>query len=86
MGNKAAHGMLKFKCGMVLPPPCLALLQKGEQVGEYKTVLDIVSSYTLHNPLLPGKRHQELVNSGLCSCSIPRSVTRFKKNQHSRDN
>lgn len=24
-GSRAAHGMLKFKCGMTVPPPCLAL-------------------------------------------------------------
>lgn len=26
IGAKTAHGMLKFRCGITVPPPCLALL------------------------------------------------------------
>lgn len=28
MGRRAAHGMLKFRCGIIVPPPCLALLRQ----------------------------------------------------------
>jgi len=26
IGAKTAHGILKFRCGITVPPPCLALL------------------------------------------------------------
>lgn len=47
MGIRAKHGMLKFKCGMTVPPPCLALLCQENiplymENIQYRIIIDVI--------------------------------------------